>query len=294
MNFLSLMQNRYTTKYYDPNKKISKDDIDSLLECLRLTPSSVNCQPWHFYVAGDESGKAKIRGCVLDFNLQRFDNCSHVIAICGKTKVTEEHFKKVLDKEENPESILIAFIRNLAKFLNIITLGLGFLICAATKKKQTLGDLVTKTYVVTDIKISDKDERPFSNPFKRLCAFILDLLVLALILYGINWLLIYFTGLNISEDLNIIIDQITIPLTLLIVLLYFPLIESRKGTTFGKNLLRIKMITLNDKKPGFFRLLFKQIILLVEIITLGFLLAIVTPKRQTLSNRLSKTVVVDM
>ena len=49
MNFLSLMQNRYTTKYYDPNKKISKDDIDSLLECLRLTPSSVNCQPWHFY-----------------------------------------------------------------------------------------------------------------------------------------------------------------------------------------------------------------------------------------------------
>ena len=201
---------------------------------------------------------------------------------------------KVLDKEENPESILIAFIRNLAKFLNIITLGLGFLICAGTKKKQTLGDLVTKTYVVTDIKISDKDERPFSNPFKRLCAFILDLLVLALILYGINWLLIYFTGLNISEDLNMIIDQITIPLTLLIALLYFPLIESRKGTTFGKNLLKIKTITLNDKKSGFFRLFFKQIILLVEIITLGFLLAIVTPKRQTLSNRLSKTVVVDM
>ena len=201
---------------------------------------------------------------------------------------------KVLDKEENPESILIAFIRNLAKFLNIITLGLGFLICAGTKKKQTLGDLVTKTYVVTDIKISDKDERPFSNPFKRLCAFILDLFVLALILYGINWLLIYFTGLNISEDLNMIIDQITIPLTLLIALLYFPLIESRKGTTFGKNLLKIKTITLNDKKSGFFRLFFKQIILLVEIITLGFLLAIVTPKRQTLSNRLSKTVVVDM
>ena len=91
-----------------------------------------------------------------------------------------------------------------------------------------------------------------------------------------------------------IIDQITIPLTLLIALLYFPLIESRKGTTFGKNLLKIKTITLNDKKPGFFRLFFKQIILLVEIITLGFLLAIVTPKRQTLSNRLSKTVVVDM
>ena len=201
---------------------------------------------------------------------------------------------KVLDKEENPESIFVSFARNLAKILNIITFGLGFLICAGTKKKQTLGDLATKTCVVTDIKISDKDERQFSSPFKRLCAFILDIFLLALILYGINWLLLYFTGLNISDDLNIIINQITIPLNLLVGLLYFPLIESRKGTTFGKKILKIKTITLNDKKPGFFRLLFKQIILPIEIITLGFLLAVVTPKRQTLSNRLSKTVVVDM
>ena len=201
---------------------------------------------------------------------------------------------KVLDKEENPESIFVSFARNLAKILNIITFGLGFLICAGTKRKQTLGDLATKTCVVTDIKISDKDERQFSSPFKRLCAFILDIFLLALILYGINWLLLYFTGLNISDDLNIIINQITIPLNLLVGLLYFPLIESRKGTTFGKKILKIKTITLNDKKPGFFRLLFKQIILPIEIITLGFLLAVVTPKRQTLSNRLSKTVVVDM
>ena len=100
MDFLELMQKRYTTKYYDSSKKILQQDIDKILECVRLAPSSVNYQPWHFYVAGDEKSKAKIRDCILDFNFPRFDNCSHVIVICGKTVVNDEHFEKVLVKEE--------------------------------------------------------------------------------------------------------------------------------------------------------------------------------------------------
>ena len=98
MDFLELMQTRYTTKYYDPNKKISDSEIEKLLECMRLTPSSCNCQPWHFYVA-DSKNKSKIRDCMMDFNYKRFDNCSHVVAICGNTKISEDHFVEVLEQE---------------------------------------------------------------------------------------------------------------------------------------------------------------------------------------------------
>lgn len=200
---------------------------------------------------------------------------------------------KALDKDENPETILIAFIRNLAKILNVITLGIGLLICAGTKKKQTLGDIVTKTYVLTDLKITDKDDRPFSSPLKRLFAFVMDVCLIIVILYGINWLCKYLLDLNINPNITNIINQIQKPLNLVVILLYFPLIESRKGTTFGKSLMKIKTTTLKDETPGFFRLILKEIIFLVEIITLGSLLAIVTPKRQTLSNRLTNTIVVD-
>ncbi|UCU26522.1 nitroreductase family protein [Mycoplasma anserisalpingitidis] len=41
-DFLKVAQNRYTTKMYDPNKKISEEDIKKIKEILRLTPSSIN------------------------------------------------------------------------------------------------------------------------------------------------------------------------------------------------------------------------------------------------------------
>jgi len=40
---------RYATKKFDPNKKVSKDDMDTLIESLRLSPSSFGLQPRKFY-----------------------------------------------------------------------------------------------------------------------------------------------------------------------------------------------------------------------------------------------------
>ena len=53
-SFLEISKNRYTTKHYDQDKKISQKDIDTLLEIARLTPSAVNIQPWHFYVGSTD------------------------------------------------------------------------------------------------------------------------------------------------------------------------------------------------------------------------------------------------
>ncbi len=99
MNFLELMQNRYTAKHYDPSKKISEADIAYILECARLSPSSVNMQPWHLYHARTQEQKDKLMPCILDFNQQRVANASDIIAICGYKKIVESDFKRVLDKE---------------------------------------------------------------------------------------------------------------------------------------------------------------------------------------------------
>ena len=45
MDFLSLAQNRYTTKIYN-GKTLSKETLEQLNEILRLAPSSINSQPW--------------------------------------------------------------------------------------------------------------------------------------------------------------------------------------------------------------------------------------------------------
>ena len=53
MNFLNSMKNRYTTKKYDPSKKIGPEKIEALKEILRLSPSSINSQPWKFTFVND-------------------------------------------------------------------------------------------------------------------------------------------------------------------------------------------------------------------------------------------------
>ena len=53
MSFLSIAQNRYTTKMYN-GKRIPEDTLNQLKEILRLSPSSINSQPWQFVFVGDK------------------------------------------------------------------------------------------------------------------------------------------------------------------------------------------------------------------------------------------------
>lgn len=46
--FLRLAQERYTTKHYN-GQQIPREEFDTLLEILRLTPTSVNAQALHYF-----------------------------------------------------------------------------------------------------------------------------------------------------------------------------------------------------------------------------------------------------
>jgi len=41
---------RHACKRYDPDKKISREDFDFILETARLSPSSFGLEPWRFLV----------------------------------------------------------------------------------------------------------------------------------------------------------------------------------------------------------------------------------------------------
>lgn len=49
MNFLELAQKRYSVRNYLPTP-IEQEKIDYIMECVRLSPSAVNFQPWKFRV----------------------------------------------------------------------------------------------------------------------------------------------------------------------------------------------------------------------------------------------------
>ena len=77
MNFLSIAQNRYTTKMYN-GKRIPEDTLNQLKEILRLSPSSINSQPWQFVFVGDER-KNEVFAPLSLINQERVKLASHIV-----------------------------------------------------------------------------------------------------------------------------------------------------------------------------------------------------------------------
>lgn len=96
---LNIVRSRYTTKHYDPKKAVSEEDFNALLEVLRLSPSSVNSQPWEFFVARTPEAREKLMPAIPDFNRDRVANASHLIVFAVHEKLDEQYLQDLLAQE---------------------------------------------------------------------------------------------------------------------------------------------------------------------------------------------------
>ena len=80
---LQVFENRCSTRYYDPNKKISQEDFAAILEFARLSPSSVGSEPWKFLVIQNKALRDKLKPFSWGMQYQ-LDDCSHLVIILAK------------------------------------------------------------------------------------------------------------------------------------------------------------------------------------------------------------------
>jgi nitroreductase/dihydropteridine reductase len=78
MSFIDIAKSRYTTKKYDPTRKIDADTIEELKEILRFSPSSINSQPWKFTFISNEEIKKELAK-VSYHNESKVNDTSHVV-----------------------------------------------------------------------------------------------------------------------------------------------------------------------------------------------------------------------
>lgn len=78
MDFLNLANSRYTTKKYNSELKISEDKIQKLKEILRMSPSSIDSQPWKFTFVSDKDNKEKFAKESY-FNEHKVQDASHIV-----------------------------------------------------------------------------------------------------------------------------------------------------------------------------------------------------------------------
>lgn len=219
-----------------------------------------------------------------------FMQCSKKMGTLGEAFVGIE----VVDDLESPLTFGLAFKRNFLRILNVITLGIGTLMIIFTKNKQSLSDIASHTFVLNRLTNENYGGFGYAHLFRRCLAFVIDIALLYGIYILFGYLNDYIAGLHIEVRTQLL--QVSSILMFIIMLLYFPYTESRRGgASLGKIIMKIRVRTLNDEKLSLFRSLFRFISLFIELLILPFgtLLAFVTPRKQTFKDLISKTIVVN-
>ena len=114
------LEKRHTVKHYDATKRISQADLEVIYEAIRLSPSSINSQPWKFIVIESDEAKQRFHDTFANkfqFNQKHAKAASHTILFAQKKQYTRDDYSKVIDadieagrtKAENKEQAFGAF-----------------------------------------------------------------------------------------------------------------------------------------------------------------------------------------
>lgn len=110
MNFLEQMKNRYTVKKYNPQGKVTEQQVAELKQILNLSPSSINSQPWNFIFVNDPELKQQL-GDKSYFNKEKVLESNYIIVFQVIKNI--ENFEKQI--EENLPEGAVNYYRTMVK-----------------------------------------------------------------------------------------------------------------------------------------------------------------------------------
>lgn len=95
---MSLIENlnwRHAVKAYNPEKKVSQEDLNKILEAARLAPTSSGLQPFRIVVVENQDLKNKMVPGALNPEVMR--DSSHVLVFAAWDEYSNEKIDKVYD-----------------------------------------------------------------------------------------------------------------------------------------------------------------------------------------------------
>jgi nitroreductase/dihydropteridine reductase len=78
---------RYATKKFDTTKKLTEEQVNSLLDAARLSPSWFGLQPWKFILVENPELREKLKGA--SYGQPQVTDASHFVVFAAKTDYTE-------------------------------------------------------------------------------------------------------------------------------------------------------------------------------------------------------------
>lgn len=142
---------RYATKKFDASKKISHQDLDSLLEATRLSASSYGLQPYHVFVISDPEIREKLKP--VSWNQSQITDASHLIVFAHATDFGEELVDDFITNLSDTRDIPLDGLNGYAEMMKSNLVGLPTDVKASWAGKQVYIALGNALQAAAELKI---------------------------------------------------------------------------------------------------------------------------------------------
>jgi len=110
MNIINSLEWRYATKKFDPSKKLTIPQIETLKKAFNLTPTSFGLQPIKMIVIEDKELQEKfVKYCYFQ---RQVADASHLLVLCIENDTTIEDVNAYFDMEKEIRGTSEAVISN--------------------------------------------------------------------------------------------------------------------------------------------------------------------------------------
>ena len=113
-----ILQNRnwrYATKKFDPTKKLSPENLDTLLEAARLSASSYGLQPYHIFVISNPEIREQLKP--VSWGQSQITDASHLLVFAGVNDFDETLVDNYLNKVSNTREIPLGNLKDYGDFM---------------------------------------------------------------------------------------------------------------------------------------------------------------------------------
>ncbi len=106
---------RYATKKFDATKKISAEDLHTLMECIQLTATSYGLQPYKVLNIENEALRKKMQ--VASWGQSQVTDASHVLVFCAYTAITSDMVDEYVALKASTQNIPLPALKGYGDFM---------------------------------------------------------------------------------------------------------------------------------------------------------------------------------
>lgn len=131
-SFLDVVKGRHSVRNYDPEVKISREELTEMLQLATFAPSGANLQPWRFLVIDTLELQQKL--LPIAYNQQQVVEAAAVIAVLGDLQygtLASKIYGQAVEAGFMPEATAKAFVeRYTAMYATMSPENIREIVCA--------------------------------------------------------------------------------------------------------------------------------------------------------------------